>query len=234
MTRPGSESPLARAIIAVDGIDGSGKSILAEQLATAAHRAGAPAVVLGVDDFRRPVDWTQSGRSEADIYYDDYYDLGHLDRCLRAFLGGVPSVELPVFDSRSEQLQGTRTIQFDGAAVAVVEGVFALRVAAVAERAALLYLRTSFAEARRRILARDTARGRSPENVSHRIDARYFPSQERYLRDHDPVARADVLIENEDFAARRVVHFDGARLPAALATVMRTALGDFARPGAVE
>jgi uridine kinase len=223
-----------RSIIAVDGIDGSGKSVLAGQLTAAAARAGIPTLVLGVDDFRRPVDWTAGGRTEAEVYYDDYYDLAHLDRCLRAYTEGVASVEIPVFDSTSERLHGTRTIAFAGAAVAVVEGVFALRVAAVAEHAALVYLRTSFSEARRRVLARDTARGRTTENVKHRIDARYFPAQERYLREHDPVSRADIVMENEDFAARRISRLDGGRLPPALAQVLQVTLGAFASPRPVE
>lgn len=225
---------LARSVVAVDGIDGSGKSILARQLAEAAVRAGTPVVILGIDDFRRPVDWASGGRAEADIYYDDYYDLGHLDRCLAAFAAGERSVEIPHFDSRTERLEGTRTIHFDGAAIALVEGVFALRVPAVAASAALIYLRTSFAEARRRILARDTARGRTVENVNHRIDARYFPSQRRYLRDHDPVGRADVIVENEDFAAPRLGRFDGRRLPSVLAEALPAVLGAFATPRVVE
>jgi uridine kinase len=232
-SRAGAPAP-TRSVIAVDGIDGSGKSILARQLTAAADRAGLATVVLGVDDFRRPVDWSQGGRAEADIYYDDYYDLAHLDRCLRAFLDGASSVEIPVFDSRTERLEGTRTVPFAGAAVAVVEGVFALRVGAVAAGAALLYLRTSFSEARRRILARDTARGRTPENVSHRIDARYFPSQERYLREHDPVGRADVIIENEDFAAPHLARFEAARLHPALAEALPAVCGAFATPRGVE
>jgi len=226
--------PAPRSVVAVDGIDGSGKSILAQQLRAAAADAGVATVLLGVDDYRRPVVWSQPGRSEADIYYDDYYDLGFLDRCLRAFLAGDSSIAIPHFDSRSERIEGSRTIAFGDATVAIVEGVFALRVAAVATGAALIYLRTSFPEAHRRIVARDTARGRTVENVTHRIGTRYFPSQERYLRDHDPVGRADVVIDNENFASPHIARFDGARLPPALAAVLPAALGAFASTRAVE
>lgn len=223
-----------RSVIAVDGIDGSGKSMLARQLTFAAGQAGLGTVVLETDDFRRPVDWRQADRTEADIYYDEYYDLGHLDRCLRAFLEGASSVAIPVFDSRTERLEGTRTVPFTGASVAIVEGVFALRVGTVAAGAPLVYLRTSFDEARRRILARDTARGRTSENVRHRIDARYFPSQERYLRDHDPLGRAHVIVDNEDFSAPRIARVEAARLHPVLAAAFSSACGAFASLRGVE
>ncbi len=215
----------ARSLIAVDGIDGSGKSVLAAQLAQAAADAGIGAVVLAVDDFRRPVDWRRPDRSEADIYYDDYYDLPLLDRCLHSFADGVASVEIPVFDAGSERIDGFRTIDYAGALVVIVEGVFALRLSAVAAHAALIYLRTGFPEARRRIVARDTARGRAIDDVTHRISARYFPCQERYLRDFDPLTRADIIVDNEQVPSRHVARFNPDRLQPAMATALARVLG---------
>jgi hypothetical protein len=95
-------------------------------------------------------------------------------------------------------------------------------------------LRTSPDEARRRILARDTARGRTVADVSHRIDVRYFPAQERYLREHDPVTRADVLIEHERLGAPQLVRLDKVRLAPELEAVLRRALEAFAAPATVQ
>ncbi|MES1164437.1 MAG: hypothetical protein ABUR63_01665 [Verrucomicrobiota bacterium] len=216
-----AEHPPVRSVIAVDGIDGSGKSVLARRLADVATRAGIENVILGVDDFRRPVAWGQAHRSEAQTYYDDYYDLPLLDRCLAGFGAGAQSVDIPFFDSSSDRIDGSRPLSFGAATLAIVEGVFARRLAAVAAGAALVYLRTSFPEARRRIVARDTARGRSLADVTHRIDARYFPAQERYLRDFDPVGHADVLIDNERFDAPDVVRFNAGRFDAHTAALLR-------------
>lgn len=215
----------ARSLIAVDGIDGSGKSVLARQLAAAAADAGIGTVVLAVDDFRRSVDWRRPDRSEADIYYDDYYDLPLLDRCLQAFTEGAASVEIPTFDSVLERIAGRKTIAYGSSAVGIVEGAFALRVAAVSSQAALIYLRTSYPEAHRRIVARDTARGRAIDDVTHRIDARYFPCQQRYLRDFDPMTHADVVVDNEQLSSPRVVRFNPDRLGPEMAAALSRALG---------
>jgi uridine kinase len=208
--------------------------VLANRLVATATDVGIATVLLRVDDFRRPVDWRRPGRSEAEIYYDDYYDLPLLDRCLQAFGEGAPSVEIPTFDSTAEQIDGSRTIAYGGAALAIVEGVFTLRVSALSARAAVIHLQTSFPEAHRRIVTRDTARGRSLADVTHRITARYFPSQERYLRDLDPRSRADVIVDNERLGSPQVLRFDQDRLGSVLAGALWCALGDFATPRTVE
>jgi uridine kinase len=224
----------ARSLIALDGIDGSGKSVFAHRLATAAAEIGIDAVLVSVDDFRRPVDWRQPDRSEADVYYDEYFDLPLLDRCLHAFEEGASSVEIPIFDRTSESFAGRRTIVYGDAVLAIVEGVFTLRVSAVSARAPLVHLRTSFPEAHRRIVVRDTARGRSLADVRHRITARYFPCQERYHRDLNPAGRADVIVDNERLESPRIVRFDRSRLAPELVAALSRALGDFAPAAAVE
>lgn len=223
----------ARRLLAVDGIDGSGKSMLADRLLGVLAQAGTPAVLLRVDDFRRPIAWGQDARGEADVYYEDYYDLALLERGARAFLQGDSGFELPVFDSRTERHQGRRTIAFDGAPLALIEGVFAQRVRAVREGAAIVYIETSREEARRRILARDTARGRTVADVTHRIETRYFPAQARYIREHDPVAHADALIAHERAGAPDLVRADAGRLGGALFAALQRVVGSFAPSGPV-
>jgi len=217
-----------RRLLGVDGVDGSGKSFLAERLGATLGQVGLPTVLLRVDDFRRPIDWRQAGRSEAEVYYDDYYDLALLDACASRFLAGADAVEIPAFDSRVERHVGTRTVEFGAASVAVVEGVFALRSQAVRANAAVVYLRTTLPEARRRILVRDTARGRTAEDVMHRIAARYFPAHERYVRECDPVGSAAALIDHETLGAPTVARLDRARLGPVVAEALTRAVGAFA------
>ena len=225
-------SAAGRRVIAVDGLDGSGKSVLADRLVAALGQAGTGAVLLRVDDYRRPVDWTRAGGAEADLYYEDYYDLALLEHGARAFLDGAPGIEVPHFDSRSERHQGRRAIAFGDAPLAVVEGVFAQRVAAV-RQGAVVYIETSRAEARRRILARDTARGRTAADVTHRIDARYFPAQDRYLRECAPAAHAAALVVHERVGAPSLMRADPARLGADVTAALGRALASFAPPGPV-
>jgi uridine kinase len=199
---PGS---VGRTVVAVDGLDGSGKSQLAARLAGACRAAGAEVVTLSVDDFRRPVSFGDVPRpDEEEVYYQRYYDFAAFDGCLRAFLNGEEAAVVPRFDGASARLEGELTFRFAGAGLAVVDGVFLRRAPVVAAGETIL-LTVSPDEARRRILDRDRKKGRSDQEILRRIDRRYFPGQERYRREHDPLGRAAVVIDNDDWQRPRLV-----------------------------
>lgn len=187
-------------ILAIDGLDGSGKSQLATRLSQVLTARGQGANILHVDDFRRPLDFAGlDPAAEAALYYDQYYDFGALQAALA--------------EQARQQPAGTT----------IVEGVMLLR-AALPAGSCLTVLEVSPAEARRRIQARDQAKGRSADEVTRRIERRYFPAQARYRQDHDPVGRADLLVDNDDWRRPRVVRRTD-RVPAFLAQAMTAALG---------
>jgi uridine kinase len=179
-------------------------------------------VIVSIDDFRRPVDWA-AAPSEADAYYDAYYDLAAAGHVLAAFLAGAPAAEVPRFDPVAERAAAARRVSFEGAAVAILEGVFPLRVPTTAGALAI-YLETHAETARRRIVERDLHKGRTREEIDRRIDRRYAPGQRRYHAAHDPRGRADVVVDNEDPTAPRCRRRDLARLPPALRGVVDRAL----------
>jgi uridine kinase len=202
-----------RSLISIDGLDGSGKSRFARSLAAACEaEAGAPVFVFRVDDFRRPLGALPPGADEGAIYYERYYDFALLDDCLRHFLAGAPEASIPRFDTARELVDGEQRLEFGEAGIALLEGVFPLRARAAAD-GALLLLEVSEDEARRRILARDMARGRPREVVEHRMNSRYFPAQRAYRADFDPMRRADVVVDNEDWQRPRLLRRETNRLP---------------------
>jgi uridine kinase len=210
-----------RAVVAIDGIDGSGKSTLADRLLDRLRAGGVGAVLLHVDDFRRAIDWSRADKSEVDIYYDDYFDLGRLDGCLHDFLDGRSAIDVPVYDATRPRESATRRIDLDGVAIALCEGVFVQRLPCVATPpAAAVYVEASPHAARRRILARDVAAGRTPAEAQRRIDVRYFPAQDLYRAACDPIGRAAVVVDNEDPGAPRALRFDEERLPAPVARAL--------------
>ena len=216
---------LSRSLVTIDGRDGSGKSTFARALADACEREGAPAHVFHVDDFRRPLGALPEGADEASAYYQRYFDFALLDACLARFLGGAASVSIPRFDAGREVVDGTLELHFEGARLAFLEGVFPLR-APTAAAAPLVLLEVSETEARRRVLARDFARGRPRDLIEHRMDKRYFPAQRAYRGSFDPLRRADVVVDNESWERPRLVRLLDGRLP----WVVEKALGTIIRP----
>lgn len=203
-----------KSLVTIDGIDGSGKSTFCRKLHEVFTAGGVAAIPIRVDDFRRAVDWATSA-SEAQAYYDGYYDLAACDGVLRAFLAGERSAEIPIYDIAKERRTGTRPIAFAGASVAVIEGVFPLRMPTVGQ-GVLIYLETTEPEARRRIIGRDLRKGRTQAEIERRIDHRYFPSQRTYRAELAPRDRAEVIVDNERPAEPRGIKRDLGRLPPAL------------------
>jgi cytidylate kinase len=139
------------------------------------------------------VNWTDP-RGEAEVYWEDYFDLTAIDRTIAR-------------------------LRADGRLV-VVEGIFTLRLAEATE-AALIYLEVTYSEAARRILKRDIRLGRTAADVRHRISARYFPAQQRYRAAFHPLDQAALVLENSDPTAPRVQRVDWARFPTLLAHALR-------------
>jgi uridine kinase len=192
-----SRPALEATLIAVDGLDGSGKSRFAAALAAALSAAGYPASLVHVDDFRRPLDFSGlAPEAEAALYYERYFDFAALDAALAPALHGAA-----------------------GGALTVLEGVMPLR-ATLPAGSPLIVLEVSVPEARRRILARDQAKGRTPEEIAGRIDRRYFPAQARYRAAFDPLGRADLVIDNEDWTRPRVARRNDSRLSPGVAAVL--------------
>ena len=189
--------PPEAGVVLVDGIDGSGKTTFAGRLADTMRAGGIPVALVHVDDFRCPVSWDDP-RGEAELYWSCYFDLAALQ------------AELDVITAAGTMV--------------VLEGVFTLRLPAVAT-SPLIYLEVDFEVAARRILVRDTARGRTREDVLHRIESRYFPAQRRYRAAYSPCERAATLVDSTDPAAMRLIRSDWSRLPATVAAATRRILG---------
>jgi uridine kinase len=195
--------------VAIDGLDGSGKSRFADALARACAGQGMPATVVRVDDFRRPevlvgVDETH----ETDAYYQGYYDFAAVDRRL---------AEAAASQERA------------GAALIIVEGVFVLR-SRVAASAPLVVLEVDREVALARIRTRDAAAGRGNDEIDRRIHRRYLPAQDRYRAAFDPVRRAALVVDNSDWAAPRVVRRVAGTFPEALERAFDRLLAPPARP----
>lgn len=207
-----------RLAVAVDGIDGSGKSTFAGRLFAGVESAGAQAALVRVDDFRRTLDW--NGADEATLYYEQYYALDRLGAVVQAFASGATMLELPGFDGIAGQPLPARQVSLKPAAVLILEGVFIRRIPFGTAPVDHIYLHTPAAVARRQLVARDTARGRATVEIERRLDRRYVPGQARYHAECDPQQRADLIVDNSDPTAPLLRSGSMTALPPLLASVL--------------
>lgn len=144
-----------RLVIAVAGESGSGKSETATNLARSLDVAGARAVVLHQDDYfhlppranhvAREEDITRVGRAEV--------DLALLQSHVADFRAGVESIVGPLTNHVSDRFD-TRSVDFTGVQVLVVEGTYVLELDGLDVR---IFLEATYLDTldRRRARARD-------------------------------------------------------------------------------
>lgn len=189
---PPGASPL---LIAIDGVDGAGKSVFADQLARVLMDQGRTVVRASVDDFHRTrAERYRRGRASPEGFWLDSYDYHQLRTVLLdpLSLGGSRSYRTAVHDLVTDQPvhQPVRHCQPD--AVLVLDGIFLHRDELRAYWDFSVWLDAPFDVTAARMAARD---GTSPDADDPNA-ARYRDGQRLYLSQCRPATHASIVIDN--------------------------------------
>lgn len=197
-------SSLARPVlVAIDGVDGSGKTTFAARLAEAFANHGRTTMVVHEDDFLNPrAVRHRLGPDSPEGFFLDSYDLPALIANVLDPLGpgGSRRIVPAAFDFRADVPVNADPVHVPPAAVVIVEGMF-LHRDELADRWDLsVFLDVPFAETARRMAERDGSNP-DPEHSSMR---RYVNGQRHYLSLCRPHERATFVIDNADPLAPRI------------------------------
>jgi uridine kinase len=182
-------------LVAVDGVDGSGKTTFAGALAAAYEEAGRPAVVVHLDDFLNPRDVRHRlGRSSPEGFFRHTYDLDAFERLVLDPLRphGDSRVRRRWFDHRADAPVSDPPVAVPADAVVVVEGMCLHRDELAGSWDVSVFLRVPFEVSVRRLSERD---GGHPD-PAHASMARYVEGQRIYLSTCRPERRATHVIDN--------------------------------------
>ncbi len=111
--------------VAVDGAPAAGPRDLADALADPLRVRGRPAVRVSAGDFLRPASLRfEHGREDPDAYYDDWLDVGALDReVLARFEAGGAGRYLPtLWDPRTDRATRAPYVEVPPRAVLLLDG----------------------------------------------------------------------------------------------------------------
>lgn len=193
----------ARLRVAVDGVDGAGKSTFAAALATAVRRH-RPAIESTVDGFHHPraIRYRQ-GRDSPDGFFEDSYDYPAVRRwLLDPFApGGDGWFRRAVFDHRTDQPVDQPPEWAPPRAVLILDGLFLHRPELRDGWDFSIFLRVGFAQTYARMAVRDGC----PSDPDHPANRRYVQGQRRYLRECQPERYASVVVDNTDMTNPRVM-----------------------------
>jgi uridine kinase len=219
---PDLDRPL---LVVVDGADGAGKTWFADDLATQLREAGRVVVRASLDDFHHPrVFRHAAGRTGETVWSRsfDYRAVRH--ELLDPWCHGVGTPYRPrVHDLATDEVLDEPSADVPEHGVLVVDGVFAQRAELSGCWDLVVWLEVPDEERVRRMAGRD---GVAPD-VGHPDQRRYLDAQRLYRTAADPVADADLVVDNADPArpfvvGRSVVPAGWHRTPHGLRRVVTT------------
>jgi uridine kinase len=197
--------PGERVAVAVDGFDGAGKTVLADQLAEVIGAVDGSRDVLrvSIDGFHRPKAQRIGRGRGPETFYEDSYDYAAFRRAVVDPFRRGESVTPAVNDVDADRPVHPDPVAVTADTVLLVDGIFLQRPELADVWDAALWVDVPLAVSVPRGNARfGDGHDPDPEAESNR---RYVQGQRLYLAAADPRARATWLLDNTDLD-RPVLH----------------------------
>lgn len=200
--------------VAIDGVDASGKTTLADELAEVMQGANRQIIRASVDNFHNPeqIRRRRGGLSPEGFYHDSYnYDA--LEQVLLKPLGpnGNRHYRTAVFDLYQDQPVETTAEKAAPDAILLFDGIFLLRPRLMPYWDLTLYIEADYVHTMARGVRRDAELYGSVNQALIRYQERYVPGQKIYHKQAKPLDNVDILIDNNDLEAPKFL-----RVPADL------------------
>jgi hypothetical protein len=170
--------------VALDGAAAAEPGRLAEELIGPLRLRGRPALRVSAGDFLRPASLRlEFGRTDPDVYYDEWLDVGGLVREVLGPLepGGGGKVLPALWDAARDRASRAEYAALAPGGVLLLDGPLLLGRGLPFELAVHLWLSPA-------ALAR-----RTPPD-----EAWTLPAYERYEREADPLSAADIVVRTDD------------------------------------
>lgn len=191
-----------RALVGIDGLDGSGKATFADDIAAMIDECGGSTIRISLRKYLNPqsVRYAQ-GRTSPRGFYEDSYDYGKFHDEVLEPLGreGSGRYRTASYDLAAEAPVKSPWQVAPDDAVVLIDGLFLHRKEFATSRTQKVWdysvwLDVSFEEAYRRLRDREGVSGdpRDPAN------ARYYEGQLLYVQECRPQEKADLVIENTE------------------------------------
>ncbi|MBW7968329.1 uridine kinase [Bradyrhizobium sp. BR 10289] len=197
-------SPDRIARIAIDGVDGAGKTTFADELGSFIASKGRPVIRASVDGFHNPkVVRYRHGRHSPKGFFEDSYDYPALKQHLLDPLspGGSRIYRRAIFDHVTDDIVPAIDLEASPSSILLIDGIFLHRPELLTYWDVSVFLRTDFAVSIARCASRDGS-SPDPEAPSNR---RYVEGQRLYLRTCQPEAKATLVIDYNDLSLPSLV-----------------------------
>jgi uridine kinase len=187
--------------VAIDGIDGAGKTTLADELVAPLTARGRHVIRAGVDSFHHPAGRRhRRGAASAEGYFHDSFDYPGLRDALLLPLGpgGDCHIRRAIFDYRRDAVVEAPRETAPPDSVLLFDGVFLLRPELRDFWDLSIFVRAGFDVTLARAEVRDVDYLGGVAAVRQRYNTRYIPGQALYLESVRPEVHASFVVHNDD------------------------------------
>lgn len=188
-------------VIGIDGIDLSGKTMLAEELKGALERLRKKVVVIHEDDLLNPKSIRyQQGKWSPVGFYEDFFDFRSLARDILIPLREENSIDIEMerVNSITDVYDSLIHHVITHSCYVIVEGLFLLRAELANLFDLTIRLKIPAWLVMDRAMIRDVPRLGDEEYVRKHYLSQSIPAQEIYEKSHRPDLRADIVVDNSD------------------------------------
>lgn len=188
--------------VAIDGVDASGKTMLADALVVPIQNVGKSVIRASIDSFHNPkkIRYMRGADSPEGYYYDSFnYDA--LCSALLEPLGqkGNLKYQKAKFDFHTDSSVFSPTCNAEPNTILLFDGIFLLRPELIDYWDFTIFIMTDFSLVIERASVRDKYLFGSEEKVRKRYSKRYVPGQRIYLQEVQPLNKANIIVDNNDF-----------------------------------
>lgn len=190
--------------VAIDGVDGAGKTRFADDLGRDLSDRGAHVIRASADGFLNPPRTRhRRGRDSPEGYYRDSFDYGRLCRLLLDPLspGGNGEYIRAVYDVHREREVHLLPELAPDDAILLLDGIFTHRDELIRYWDYSVWLEVPFDVS----IPRGAARGYGDPNPAAPKNRRYIDGQRHYMAECHPQARAKIVIDNTDLSNPTII-----------------------------
>ena len=182
----------AKGLVAVDGVDGAGKTTFCDDLASVLRARGRDVVRASVDDFHHPRArrWHRGKTSPEGFFLDSFDYERFCELLLTPFAQGRP-FRRASHDLATDEYVDPPAEVAPPSALLLVDGIFLHRDELAGRWDFSVFLDVDFAVSVARMAVRDG----SPSDPDDPRNRRYVEGQRLYLARCDPAARASLVID---------------------------------------
>ena len=190
--------------VAVDGVDGAGKTVFADELAAELAARGRSVLRVSADDWHQVRELRHArGRTSPEGFWLDSYDYPRLRAEVLDPLGpgGSRGYRPRGHDLESDEVLTGPLSHAPAGSTIVLDGLFLQRVELDGCFEFVVWLDVPFEETAARMARRD---GTSPDPEDPSMQ-RYVGAQRTYFAERTPWNHADLVVDNTDLVAPFVV-----------------------------